>query len=60
VASLDVEAQELKNATLNLLLAGRRFLLALGQGARLSIEVGGETPLLLRVRDKTTNEEDAP
>lgn len=52
IATVDVETAELKNATLGLLVAGKRFLTAIGKGALVSVEVGGETPIRVHVRDR--------
>ena len=52
IATVDVDTAELKTATLGLLIAGKRFLSAIGRGALVSIEVGGETPIRVHVRDK--------
>lgn len=59
LATLDVETHELKDATLCLLLAGKRFLTAVAKGARVSVEVGGDMPLRIHVRDKDQGDEEA-
>lgn len=59
IATLDVDTAELKTATLGLLIAGKRFLTAIGKGALVSVEVGGETPIRIHVRDKPTAPEEA-
>jgi len=56
LCTLDIQTAELKGATLGLLLAGKRFLTAISKGAVVSVEVGGETPLRVHVRDKPNDE----